>query len=263
MDNSKAIFIAEVRKRLAKKRKLQMRKTPKIIDQIPLEKINYNRKSLLLSYKDFKNNQKYIENFIREKSYKSILRKSTIIKKNKINFLTKDSITKNNNNNISKIIKYKSNTLNCNRINIKKNILKIPKKTPFQIGLIKTQYLREYINNSQKNNLNNNIKEESSIQSFSINKYNVRKKVFGKTLSANKKCILRKNKIFDFNNLSHKNNGSKCKINYQLKKVNNLNKKEKNDFDNNTLKIVKVNCYFNKLNLNKINKKISTNENSI
>ena len=67
MFHSQSIFISEVRKRLAKKRLLQMKNRPMITDEIPLEKIKYHRQSLLLSYSNFKNNQKIYRKFYKRK----------------------------------------------------------------------------------------------------------------------------------------------------------------------------------------------------
>lgn len=264
MFHSQSIFISEVRKRLAKKRLLQMKNRPMITDEIPLEKIKYHRQSLLLSYSNFKNNQKYIENFIREKSYKSILnkRKRTIKKKNKANLLSH-----NKNNTFSKTLKFFSNSHSClnmnSKINKKIKILKLPKKTPFQIHHIKIQYFKDYINNSREKNRSNNMKEESKIKSFSINKYNEKKRIFGKSINKNNKLVLKNNKIakFYFSNISHKNKSSHNSINYQY---NDLNNKEKNELNNNIcIKLLKPNNYFNLLNMNKVSKKRGSYEYSI
>ena len=265
MLNSKSIFISEVRKRLAKKRKLKAENLPKILDQIPLEKIKYHRQSLLLSYKDFKNNQKYIDNFIKENSYKSIFcNKKNTIPKNTHRNAFQNYIIQSKKNNISKIMKYNITNNSFRNLDIKKTIknIKSPKKTPFQIGHIKSQFLREYINNSKQKNNNENMKEESNIQSFSINKYNEKKKIFGKS-SYNNKILIKKYKIpkFYINDVSQRNNYSHFKIKYRK---NNINYEERKILKNNcSLKLLKPNCYFNKINLDKISKIISSYENSI
>ena len=258
MMDSKAMFIAEVRKRLAKKRKLKMKNSLMVTNkiQMPLEKIQYHRHSLLLSYHDFKNNQKYIENFIKEKSYKSIFHKiKNTIEKEK--FL----ISNNNKNNISNLFKSKNNCHSCSNLNVKKINLNTPKKTPFQITTFKKQYIKEYLDNSRKKNISSEMNDESKIKSFSINKYNEKKKVFGKTKIINK-IFLKKNKVItsDNNNLINRHQSySNFKIKYEI--IRNPHEiQKKNKKANKSLKILKPNCYFNKLNLDKIRKKITSYE---
>ena len=256
MLNSKSIFISEVRKRLAKKRKLKMKNVQVIIDQIPVDKIKYHRQSLLLSYNDFKNNDKYIENFIKEKSYKSIYKRKSLLKRKVITNL----LTKKYNNNIPKNLK-QSNANSCS--SIKKYYLNTPKKTPFQIGHIQIKYYKDYINNSQKKNLSNKLKEESKIQSFSINKYNEKKHVFGKHPMTKNKTITKINKIpkLEYNSIYPRKYCSVIKIRNHM---NYFKNKDKKYLENNkSLKIFKPNCYFNKINLEKLSKKVSTNYNSI
>ncbi len=132
--------------------------------------------------------------------------------------------------------------------------LKSPKKTPFQIGHIKNQYLREYLKNSKQRNLSKNMTEESNIKSFSINKYNEKKNIFGKS-TFNKTMIKKKIKpYFYINDINHRINSSHFKIKY---KINEAKNKEKKVLKNNhSLKLLKPNCYFNKINLDKISKKI-------
>lgn len=247
MLNSKSIFIS---KRLAKKRKLKMKNAQVIIDQIPVDKIKYHRKSLLLSYSDFKNNDKYIENFIKEKSYKTIYKRKSILKRKVITNL----LTKKYNNNIPQNLK-QNNVNSCS--SIKKYYLNTPKKTPFQIGHIQIKYYKDYINNSQKKNLSNKLKEESKIQSFSINKYNEKKHVFGKQPMIKNKIITKINKIpkLDYSSIYPRKNSSV---------MNSFKNKDKKHLKNNkSLKIFKPNCYFNKINLEKLSKKVSTYDNSI
>ena len=261
-------LISEVKKRLAKKRELRMRKIQTVIvDQIPLETIKYHRQSLLLSYSDFKNNQKYIQNFIKEKSYKSIFskRKSLIIRRVNSNSLLNNK--KNNKSNISIILKSKKNIKSNPDNNAKKNSFNTPKKTPFQIHRIKTQLFRDYINISQKKNLSINMKNESNIKSFSINKYNEKKRVFGKKYNI-KKRLFNKDNFNNYKNIinnddlkiknNKNNNYTKIKINSHTNEL--ISKEKKHLKINKSLKVLNPNCYFNKLNLDKISKKVSINK---
>lgn len=254
MLNISSAFIHEIRKILAKKRKV---KKNIIVDQIPLDSIKYHRQSLLLSYNDFhKSNQKYIEKFIKEKSYKSFFprRKSLIINK-KSKSLTK--IFNNNNNNNTTNIKPKNYTQNSMYINFKRNNFSTPKKTPFQISHIKNQLFRDFINNSQKRNLNNKIKLETSMKSFSINKFNEKKKVFGNSFNIKRNNSMNNDYLYKYRNKKFIRNNSNIKTNQKIR-INNhikdLKNKEKKNIDiDKSLTIFKQNNHFNKLKLIKKN----------
>jgi hypothetical protein len=254
MFNISSSFVDEIRKILSKKRKV---KKNLIVDQIPLDSIKYHRQSLLLSYNDFnENNQKYIQKFIKEKSYKSIFprRKSLIINK-KSKSLTK--IFNNNNNNNTTNIKPKNYTQNSMYINFKRNNFSTPKKTPFQISHIKNQLFRDFINNSQKRNLNNKIKLETSMKSFSINKFNEKKKVFGSSYNIKRNNSMNSDYFFKFKNKIFIRNNSSIKTNQKIRINNHINdlkyKEKKNINIDKSLTIYKQNSHFNKINLVKKN----------
>ena len=254
MLNISSAFIHEIRKVLAKKRNV---KKNIIVDQIPLDSIKYHRQSLLLSYNDFhKSNQKYIQKFIKEKSYKSIFhrRKSLIINK-KSKSLTKN--LNNNNNNNTTNIKPKNYTQSSMYINFKRNNFNTPKKTPFQITHIRNQLFRDFINNSQKRNLNNKIKLETSMKSFSINKFNEKKKVFGSSYNIKKNISMNKDYLYKYKNKKFVRNNSSIKSNQKIRiknHINDLKKKEKKNINiDKSLTIFKQNSHFNKIKLIKKN----------
>ena len=223
MLNISSSFAHELRKILSKKRKV---KQNLIVDQIPLDSIKYHRQSLLLSYNDFnKNNQKYIQNFIKEKSFKSIFsrRKSLIIKR-KSKSLTKKFNNNNDKSNKNKTnIKTKNNTQSNMYINLKKNKFNTPKKTPFQISHIRTQFFKDFINNSQQRNLNNKIKLGASLKSFSINKFNEKKKVFGNSFSIKRNNSINNDYLYKYNNKKFIRNYSSIKKSHQIRINNHIN----------------------------------------
>jgi len=250
MLNISSSFVYEIRKILSKKRKV---KKNLIVDQIPLDSIKYHRQSLLLSYNDFnKNNQKYLQKFIKEKSYKSIFprRKSLIIKK-KSKSLTKNF---NNNNNNTTNKKSKNFTQSSSMyINLKKNKFYTPKKTPFQITHIRTQLFRDFINNSQKRNLNNKIKLEKSIKSFSINKFNEKKKVFGNSYNIKGNNSMNNDYLYKYKDRQFNRNNISIKINQKMRinnHINDLKNKEKKNINiDKSLAIHNINSYFKRIDL--------------
>ena len=188
MQFSQSIFASEVRKRLAEKRIQKMKNSQVIVDQIPLGSIKYHRKSLLLSCDINKNNEEYIEKFIREKAYKSFFKKKKLSTK-KIHYsnISSSLYNSNLNDNAKKIPKRLNKIHSYSCFPIKKNHINTPKKTPFQLSHIKINYFKYFINCSQKNNnLSVKLKEDSIIDSFSINKYNEKKKIFGQILKDDK-----------------------------------------------------------------------------
>ena len=103
------------------------------------------------------------------------------------------------------------------------------------------------------------MKEESKIKSFSINKYNEKKKIFGKPLNMTNSIMIKTNiiKKININDKVNRKNHLHVKIKYDIKDIKNKGKKILHN--NRSVKIFKPNCYFNKLNLDKISKKINSN----
>ena len=165
------------------------------------------------------------------------------------------SLTKNNNNNnnITTNIKSKNHTQSSIYINFRKNNFNTPKKTPFQISHIKNQLFRDFINNTQKRNLNNKIKLDTSIKSFSINKFNEKKNVFGNSFNIKRNNSVNNDYLYKYKNKKFVKNNNGLKKN-QIIRINNYindfkNKDKKNIDIDKSLVIFKHNIHFNKIKL--------------
>lgn len=231
------IFIAEVKQRLADKRNFKLKSKLIMIDKLPIEKEESKKNSLLLSRNNSQNNLKYFMNFIKEKGYKanfskikSIIHKKLI--KNKSFNIKREKKERNNLPNIIKLFNSQNNDNNIfYKINIRNNCFNNQRQTPFQINHIKNYFLKQYIQFSKKRNSHNFIKDEKSIESFSVNKNGEKIKIFGenkytiRNISENKTLKIGKN--YRTNYISR---------DYILKKG---------------FRTVKPNCYYNRINLRK------------
>ena len=243
------IFISEVKKRLADKRNYRLKTRLIAIDKFPKEKEESKKNFNLLSNKSSQSNLKHFLNFIKEKGYKSAFTKindifqSKLNKNKSFNKKRKKMEIHNDLNNVIKIYNGENKDFYY-KINIRKNNFFIQRQTPFQINHIKTNFLKQYIKFSKRRNSYNNLKNQKSLKSYSINSSGQKIKIFGEN-----KNMLR--------NLSETKtmNQNRRGIKYRTSSLSKDSAFKKNFYT------VKANCYYNRINLRKYCLKQKKDEN--
>ena len=244
------IFISEVKKRLADKRNYKLKTKLITIDKLPMREES-QKNSLIISQNESQSNYKYFINFIKEKGYKSAFRKLNYSMKDLLNYKNESFNNKININlikGVPNIIKlYNKQKDNACQINLQKFSFINRNQTPFQINHIKNKILKQYIKSSTKKNSIDYIPNEKDIKSYSINTCGQRKKIFGKTHTSLRN-LSNGNDIFSL----HKNSQtlSQLSSDKRLRKIF-FCKKGKEYSGRKYCKILKPNCYYNRINLKK------------
>ena len=241
------IFISEVKKRLADKRNYRLKTKLIAIDKFPSEESKKNFH--LLSNKSSQSNLQYFLNFIKEKGYKSAFTKinetfqSKLNKNKSLSKKKKNIKIRNDLNNVIKIYNGENKDFYY-KICIRKYNLINQRQTPFQINHIKTNFLKQYIKFSKRRNSSNNLKNNKSLKSYSINSSGQKIKIFGE----NRNMI----KNLSANKTMNKNRGV---IKYRTSYLSKDSAFKKNFYT------VKANCYYNRINLRKYCLKPKKDEN--
>lgn len=240
------IFISEVKQRLADKRNYRIKTKLLAIDKLSLEESKKN--SMLLSHINNQTNYKYFLNFIKEKGYKSAFTKikdKHQIKPNKL--LNKKKLRINIDKKVPNLIKLFRSENNNNiyhKVNMRDLLFNNQRQTPFQINHIKTNFLKQYIKFSKRRNSSNNLKNNKSLKSYSINSSGQKIKIFGE----NRNMIRNLSETKTMN----KNRGV---IKYRTSYLSKDSAFKKNFYT------VKANCYYNRINLRKYCLKPKKDEN--
>ena len=241
------IFISEVKKRLADKRNYRLKTKLIAIDKFPSEESKKNFH--LLSNKSSQSNLQYFLNFIKEKGYKSAFTKinetfqSKLNKNKSLSKKKKNIKIRNDLNNVIKIYNGENKDFYY-KICIRKYNLINQRQTPFQINHIKTNFLKQYIKFSKRRNSSNNLKNNKSLKSYSINSSGQKIKIFGE----NRNMIRNLSETKTMN----KNRGV---IKYRTSYLSKDSAFKKNFYT------VKANCYYNRINLRKYCLKPKKDEN--